>query len=211
MGNQFLFLKDWIGEVLNPIKKDIKNDHLHADPTFYKKYFGNRPQNRLTAEEIFAAYEQELLIGNEELAEWIVNRWVFKHGDLYQHFADGLAQIHPEFDAIESISEAEANQILEGSERFGAIEVFLFVVLNAVVFPQGVIDALRQKAEGERKRLSEQLKKEEEGKEEAKTIAALEREITRLHDKILGVQKKYAADTESLKKQIKTLQKKLHG
>ena len=59
--NQFQTLQKWIHEILNAIKKDIKTDHLRADPVFYRTYFGNRPQNRLTAEEIFAAYEKELL------------------------------------------------------------------------------------------------------------------------------------------------------
>jgi phage host-nuclease inhibitor protein Gam len=42
-----------------------------------------------------------------------------------------------------------------------------------------------------------------------KLKAAHLREVNRLHEKIAGVQRKYTADTEALKQQIKRLQQKL--
>jgi hypothetical protein len=212
MENQFQTLQNWTLEVLNAIKKDIKNDHLHTDPVFYRSYFGNRPQNRLSSEEIFAAYEKELLKGNEELAEWIVNRWVFKHGDLYQHFAEGLTKINENFDQIKNLTEVESREILKGApESFGAIPTYLFCVLNGVVFPKSVLEELRKGAEAEK--VAREKKSASNAEEEGfqKTIAALQREITRQNDKIAGVQKKYDKDTEALKKQIKTLQQKLNA
>lgn len=212
MKNQFLTLQNWTQEVLNAIKKDIKTDHLHTDPVFYKTYFGNRPQNRLTAEEIIAAYEKELLQGNEDLAEWVVNRWVFKHGDLYQLFAERLSKVNPDFNEIKDLTVEQSKEILEGvEERFGAIPVFLFSVLNGVVFPESVLGRLRKAAEEEKEKGEKQEKVEQERGSFEKVIAAHQREIARMHDKIAGVQKKYATDTESLKKQIKILQKKLNG
>lgn len=212
MKNQFLTLQNWTHEVLNAIKKDLKNDHLHTDPIFYKTYFGNRPQNRLTTEEIFAAYEKELIQGNEDLAEFVVNRWVFKHGDLYQHFADRLSHINPDFEQIQKLTELETETVLSGAvESFGAIPTFLFAVLNGVVFPEAAVEHLRKAAVAEK---ASQQKNEESALEQQnldKIIATQKREIARLNDKIEGVQKKYTADTEALKKQIKALQKKLHG
>ncbi len=212
MENQFQALQNWTQQILDTIKKDIKTDHLHTDPAFYRNYFGNRPQNRLTSEEIFAAYEKELLKGNEELAEWVVNRWVFKHGDLYQHFAERLERINPDFSEIKELSEAESEEILKGAfENFGAIQTYLFTVLNGVVFPKKVIEKLANAAE------LEKLAQEKAGVEEAKRegfekeIASLQREIARLNDKIAGVQRKYTTDTEALKKQIKALQCKMNS
>lgn len=212
MENQFLALQNWTQEILNAIKKDIKTEHLGSDPIFYRAYFGNRPQNRLTAEEIFAAYEQELIKGNEELAEWVVNRWVFKNGDLYQHFAERLGRINPNFHEIQQLTEEESQAVLEGAiESFGAIPTFLFSALNGVVFPATVLERLRQAAEIEQ---VSQIKEEEEASQKQsleKTLATYQREINRLNDKISGVQKKYTRDTEALKKQIKALQQKLNG
>jgi hypothetical protein len=208
MENQFISLKNWMHVLLNAIRKDIKQDHLGSDPDFYRTYFGNRPQNRLTAEEIFNAYETELLKGNQSLAEWVVNRWVFKHGDLYQVFAERLSQINEHFDQIQTLSVEESEIVLAGTvERFGAIPTFLFVVLNGVVFPEAVRNRLMAQAEQEKANL-EKKSEEDEGKESLqKLLAAKEREIARLNDKLLGVQKKYDKDVEALKKQIRALQK----
>lgn len=214
--NQFQFLQGWILEVLSAIKKDIKSDHLHTDPVFYRTYFGNRPQNRLTAEEIFAAYEKELLKGNQDLCDWVVNRWVFKHGDLYSHFAEGLSRVNPDFEKIQTLTAEQSEQILQGAaESFGAIPVFLFTVLNGVVFPETVLDKLCKAAEVEKSiQLSEQ-KNESEKQNLEQVIARHQRETARLHDKyesrLAGVQKKYTTDTEALKKQIRSLQQKLHS
>lgn len=210
MKNQFQTLQNWTREVLKDIKKDIKSDHLHTDPVFYRTYFGNRPQNRLTAEEIFDAYEKELIKGNDELAEFIVNRWVFKNGDLYNHFVEGLSQINPDFDQITTLTEDESERILKGAaEAFGAIPVYLFSLLNGVVFPEKVLETLRQGAEAEKAALEKQEEKNEKAESLEKIIAAHQREIARLNDKILGVQKKYSNDTAALKKQIKSLQQKI--
>jgi hypothetical protein len=212
MKNQFQTLQNWTREVLSVVKKDLKNDHLHTDPVFYKTYFGNRPANRLTAEELLAAYENELFQGNEDLSDFVVNRWVFKHGDLYEHFAERLAEINPDFDEIKTLTDAQTERVLAGAvESFGAIPTFLFTVLNGVVFPGSAIDRLRNAATAEKAA----QKQEEESAQERQTIEKLlashQREVARLHAKIEGVQKKYANDTASLKKQIKVLQKKLHG
>lgn len=208
MENQFISLKNWMHVLLNAIRKDIKQDHLGSDPSFYRTHFGNRPQNRLTAEEIFNAYESELLKGNQELAEWVVNRWVFKHGDLYQIFAERLSQIDEQFDQIQTLTVEESEKILAGTaERFGAIPTFLFVVLNGVVFPESIRNRLMAQAEQERAVL-EKKTEEEEGRENLeKLLATKEREIARLNDKLLGVQKKYDKDIEALKKQIRAFQK----
>src|SRR4051812_29479910 len=86
METKFHTLQPWLEEILGSIRKDIKTDYLPGSATFYRTHFGSRPQNRLTIEEINAAFIKELLAGNEEMAEWVVNRWVFKHGDVYRYF-----------------------------------------------------------------------------------------------------------------------------
>lgn len=210
MKNQFLALQGWTFDVLEAIKKDIKTDHLNKDHQFYKAHFGSRPQNRLTTEEIFSVYEKELFNGNEGLAEWVVNRWVFKHGDLYNHFAQRLEKINPNFDEIESLTEKQSEQVLEGaSDQFGAIPTFLFALLNGVVFPEKVLAELKKAAEKEKKELakSEALTLEEKGL--SQQMQAQQREIAKLQDKIEGVLKRYEKDTLALKRQIKGLQKKI--
>jgi len=210
MKNQFQTLQNWTREVLNDVKKDLKHDYLPADPVFYKTNFGNRPLNKISNEEILDAYEKELLNDNADLAEFVVNRWVFKHGDLYQHFAERLSEINPDFDQIKELNEEETKAVLKGAaENFGAIPVFLFAVLNGVVFPEKALVSLKKSAEEEKK--AKKSKEEVDSNQESleKILASHAREVARLNNKIEGVLKKYTKDTEALKKQIRTLQKKI--
>lgn len=216
MKNQFEILQPWIVQILSTIKKDVKTELLGSDPVFYKSYFGGRPQNRLTSEEIFAAYEKELLKGNEELAEWVVNRWVFKHGDLYTHFAERLTQIRPDFDEIEELTLEQSEQILKGAaEAFGALPVYLFSVLNGVVFPEAILSEMRTAAEKEEAALEQEALKAAENQTIEQILSRHQREVSRLNEKyesrLAGIQKKYATDTDALKKQIRALQKRLEA
>lgn len=216
MKNQFEIIRPWIPVVLAEIKKDIKVDHLPKSPIFVKTHFGNRPLNRVTIEELFTAYQKDLLAGDADLAEWVINRWVFKHGDIYTHFAERLQQISENFSELESLTEAQSEKILDGAvEQFGTLSVYLFAVLNGVVFSDAVFARLRAAAEKE-----EIAKHEEEQRTQAwKSLEAAQeqyqRNLTRLQEKydakIAGVMKKYATDTEALKKQIRALQKQLNA
>ncbi len=213
--NPFISLQPWMGQILHAIRKDIKNDHLAVDKVFYKTHFGSRPLNRLDIEEIFSVYERELLKGDqEELVEWAINRWVFKHGDVYRHFADRLAKINSNFQEISSLTESESMQVLEGAAAsFGALTVYLFSALNSVVFPETIFERMRKEAVSEQEFLKEQESHaaEKESLEQLKT--RYERETRRLQekyeDRLNGVQRKYAIDVEALKKQIRSMQQKL--
>ncbi len=213
MKNKFQTIQPWIAFVLSSIKRDIKVEHLVKMPAFYKEHFGNRPLNRLTNEEILAVYEKALLQSDDEdLSEWIVNRWVFHHGEIYQYFSEALSRIQSDFNQIQSLTDLQSRQILEGAiPSFGALNTYLFSVLNEVVFPENILKELRSQVE---KETSSQ--EASGGKQQPEEIKAhYEKEILRLHkkceDKILGVMKKHANDVEALKKQIRALQKQLNA
>lgn len=211
--NKFEKLRFWIKDILICIKKDIKTDYLPGDRILYRKYFGNRPLNRLNSEEIFSALEKELLEGNESLTEWVVNHWVFQNGDLYNHFAEKLSEISPDFDELKELTIEDSQKVLEGVEAFDPIAIYLFSKLNAVVFPVSIFEklenaALETKKQKDAESASSELK---EGLEQI--IERQQREISRLQEKyetrVAGVLRKYELDTEALKKQIRSLQKKL--
>jgi hypothetical protein len=211
--NPFTLVQPWMNQILHAIKKDIKTDHLSADKIFYKTHFGSRPMNKLPLEEIFAVYEKEILGGNEQIVEWAVNRWVFKNGDLYQHFAKRLSEINPEFSEITELSEAQAEQVLEGAQVFGALNVYLFARINGVVFPEATFKRLEAAAVSEQE--SEKAIQEKESAQESleRELDRYKREASRMKekydDKLAGVQRKYQTDTEALKKQIRSLQQRL--
>ena len=216
MENQFIILQPWLGQILNSIKKEIKSEHLAKSPGFQRAHFGNRPLNRLTSEEILQVYAKVLFEGNEELSEWVVNRWVFQNGEIYRHFADRLAQINPDFDAIVSLDEKQSDFVLKGAvEAFGALTVYVFSILNRVVLPQSVFSALRKAVESEEaeKGAQEEARVEQESIEQMRKRH--EKELARCRekcdDKIAGVVKKYALETESYKKQIRALQHQINA
>jgi hypothetical protein len=216
MKNKFQTIQPWISFILDTIKKEIRMDHLASSPAFARTHFGNRPLNRLTAEEIFAVYEKELLAGNQDLAEWVVNRWVFKHGDIYKHFAEKLSRIHPDFSAIESLDLIQSEQVLEGApESFGFLPVYLFSFLNGVVFPEEIFTRLHHAAT--REESQKKIEKKEEGERQslAEAIARQQRELfsmqQKYENKVAGLMKKYTVDVEALKKQVRSLQHQLHA
>ncbi len=210
----FTRLQSWLPEITAAIRKDIKVDYLPGSPEFHRKHFGNRPLSRISFEEIQEAFSKELLAGNEEMAEWVVNRWVFQHGDVYTHFAERMVSINPNFDQIKEFTVAESDQILQGAvESFGAKAVYLFSVLNQVVFPAAVVERLRAAAEKEKASAHATETSTQQTTDLSKLIERHNREMTRLSEKfeqkVSGVLKKYTTDVEALKSQIRALQKQL--
>lgn len=213
MTTKYQTLQPFLGEILDLIRKDIKTDYLPGSASFCRTHFGSRPVNRLTNEEINAVFMKELIAGNEDMAEWVVNRWVFKNGDVYNHFAQRLSDVNPDFDAIKALTVEESRKILAGAkEAFGAKPVYFFAMLNGVVFPESIFAELKKDAEAENVQQKVEEKKESEQLELAKTIERHEREMARTIDKyeqkIAGVLKKYTSEVEALKAQIRALQKR---
>jgi hypothetical protein len=213
---KFQTLQPWLDEILNAIKKDIRTDYLPGDATFYKARFGSRPLNRLNSEEINQAFSDELVKGNEGMGEWVVNRWVFKHGEVYTHFAQRLSKINEDFNAIQTLTSKQSEEILAGAvEAFGAKPVYFFSVLNGVVFPKETLEKLRKRAEEANKKEVSEASEAAQQLDLAKTIERHEREMSRMTEKyeqkLAGVLKKYTIETEALKKQVRALQLKLNA
>jgi hypothetical protein len=213
MTTKYHTLQPFLNEILDSIRKDIKTDYLPGSMSFYRTHFGTRPMSRLTGEEINDVLSKELLLGNEDLSEWVVNRWVFKHGELYRHFAERLGVINADFDAIQSLSTEESRTILAGSKQsFGARPVYFFAVLNGVVFPEEIFAELRREAEEEKSQQNTEAETAKEQLSLTKMLERHEREMARITDKyeqkLAGVLRKYTTDIAALKAQVRALQKK---
>jgi hypothetical protein len=214
---KFAKLKPWMPIVIETIKKDLKNDHLKRDLGFSRSYFPGKNPSKLSTEELVEAYSQAMDQGEnaEELAEFIANRWLLKHTEIYHYFEQELTKVNPNFNEIKSLDQTVANTIMENAvKQFGTISTYLFCVLNSVVFPEEIYQKLSQNAA--HKAVEERQEAVE--KDEALSLQALQRNheqtVNRLNDrfekKILGLQKKYIQDMEALKKQIALLQRKLN-
>ena len=105
--NPFLFVKPWMEGILQSIRKEIRRDHLGSDHQFRKTHFGANSPMKILFEEIVRVYTQELLQGNEALVAWVINAWVFRHGDLYKHFSERLSEVNPNFSELTSLTTSQ--------------------------------------------------------------------------------------------------------
>jgi len=213
-----IMLKAWMPQIMETVKKDLKNEHLKNDYRFVKKYMSGKNVNKLSNEDFIQAYSLALdqEENAEEIAEFITNRWLLKNTELYDYFEKSLSQISSDFTQLTEIDAAKSQAIVDGAmTQFGAPRTYLFSVMNSVVFPKEIFEKLDKRAKEEQSKIHQ----EEAVHQERLAYDALkqhyEEQIARLTDKfekkLIGLQKKYVLDTESLKKQITALQKKLNG
>lgn len=213
---KFDMVASWMPSIIDSVKKELKNDHLRTDYAFCKHYFSGKSLNKLTNEELARAYMDALATSEkaEEIGEFITNRWLIKHSDLYHYFEQELTRINPNFNELEMLDKQTSIKLMEGAiQEYGAPKTYLFAVLNSVVFPPEVFSKLAQLAQES----ADKTRVETVAKQEHASVEAMKRnyelQIARLTDKyekkLMGLQKKYATDVEALKKQVSNLQRKL--
>lgn len=215
---KFALLTPWMHRIIDPIKKEIKNEHLRKDWSFFNQYFAGKNLNKISLEELAQGYSEAMTQHEkaEELGEFLTNRWLLKHSDIYHHFEQELNQVDENFNELDMLDKEQSQRMMEKAvAHFGAPKTYLFCILNSVVFPEEVYKALGLKAEQE----ISNKQAEEERQQERRSLEEIQRncdqQIARLTDKyekkLAGLQKMYVQDVEALKKQISALQRKLHS
>ncbi|NGX61935.1 MAG: hypothetical protein K940chlam9_01426 [Chlamydiae bacterium] len=213
---KFEMVRPWLVEIIHDVKKDLKNEHLKADREFCKRYFLGKSLQQVTLQELADAYYTDVKEGNVGLGEFISSRWLLKHTDVYYYFEETLNKITPDFDEMDLLPDDVSQTLVDGAlKKFGPRLTYLFSVLNSVVFSDAIYEELRMKAEKE----TEKVRQEEAKKQTNETLESLQsryaRELTAMKDryekKFAGMEKKYNKNTETLKKQVRTLHKKLDG
>lgn len=204
-------LQPVLNDILIEIRRELKNEHLRKDLAFNQKYFSKKALDKITVDDLAEGYKRALEEGNEEAGEWIASRWMLKHPEVYQFFAERLSVINPNFDEIEKIPDSEAKKIMaEAIEEFGLKVTYIFSVLNSVVFPDFIYEELKNSLltatpqisiEVDEKVTLEDLKK--------KYDEALVKLTEKYEKKLSSLEKKYIQDTEGFKKQIAALQRRL--
>lgn len=215
---KFADLKEWIPYLVDSVKKDLRNDHLKQDLYFVKKFLASKNIHKIPAEELAQAYQkaiEEEVEQGEKIAEFITSRWLLKNAELYEYFEKELSRINPDFATIEEITPKQAQTLIdEASKQFGAPHTYLFSVLNSVVFPKESFQALKVQAKNQKDNQEQEAKQADEKLTVDQMRKEFEREVIRLTDKyekkLSGLQKKYVTDVENLKKQISSLQRKMH-
>lgn len=216
--DQFQDIAQWMPLIMEAAKKDLKNEHLKKDPGFLKKYFSHNNIAKISTEELSEAYlkafrdEQE----TDSLGDFITSRWLLKHSEIYEFFERVLSKINPDFASITQLDDAQSTSIInEAVQQFGAINTYLFSILNGVVFTEASLQDLKARAKNEEMTKCEEEKRQQEVKSFESLKHNHAQEIARLTDKyekkLSGLQKKYMIDVDCLKKQLANLQRKLQG
>lgn len=204
--NKFENLFPFMGEVCGSIKKEIKQEFIQ------KGFFRNKAdcQDWKGILQFFSRKAGEER--DEKIIEWLSSAWICKHGEIFQLFHEKLSQLSSQYDSLKEFPlEFECSLKEISLKEFGAVQVYIFSVLNSVVFSKQTYQELRENA---LKELS--LEKREEcvsalSVEELKK--RFEEEKLRLCEKyerkMQGVIKKFQIEVEGYRKQIGLLQKKI--
>lgn len=213
---KLIHLEDCMPEIIDCVKKDLKSEHLKKDYNFSKKYFPGKNINKLENQEIIQGYSKALREETEaeSLAEFIVHHWIFKNSELYHFFEERLSKINPDFTEIKELTNEQATALeKEAFANFGVRKTYIFSQLNGVAFSQDHLKKMALAASKERTETAADAVQEAETRSLDDMKAAHAREIARLTDKyekkLLGVQKKYTQDVETLKKQLSNLHRKM--
>jgi hypothetical protein len=210
----FQLVDPWLGEILEVVKKDLKQEHLKKDKAFCKRYFLGKGAAQVSVEEMVPAYRSEIAAGNVGLAEFIASRWLLKNTDIYGFFEKKLEKISPDFDQLDSLEEAFALQLKsEAQKEFKPVRLYLFSVLNAVTFSSEIFTELRENAlnyTAENHKLEQERKEKEDleamQRRHDREVRAL---VGKFEKKLSGMERKYVRDTDTLKDQIRSLSRKL--
>ena len=203
--DRFSLIAPWFADIIQVIKRDCKSEHLRLDPYFVRKHFGGKPVQYINLEDMRDVYLQQILAGNDTLAEFVSNRWVFRHMDVYRFFEKELTKICPKFEQLHNMSEEQAATLInEASQEFGVEKVFCFVVLNEVTLPDQIFERLQQEALD---KLAVR-QKDEETKAEMGALQKLQQELDRTKEryekKIQEMTKRHQKEIELLRKQLET-------
>lgn len=213
---KFALLANWLPQIIESVKKDLKQEHLRRNPAFLRQYFDEKNLNKIGTEAMSRAYGAALQAGDESVGEYIAARWLLRHSDIYSFFETHLQDIAPNFTELEVLTPEASKMLMERSiAEFGAIPSYLFTILNSVVFDPATLQQLSQNAENElMQKTTEQTEQAEAATGEA-IVRALQLELSRSRDKyekrIAGLERKYLQDTETLKREVARLQRKLAG
>jgi hypothetical protein len=203
---KFKLLEPWWPAIIERVKKELKHEHLLRDRTFVKQYLGGKPLQKVTLEELAAAYALAVSEGQEQVGEMVCNHWILRNAEVYQFFAERLERVAQQFDEIEELPLQTAEELLtDAKAHYLPDQLYIFSVMNSVVFPEEVFERLRQDALATR----EEKAQSEAGAAVEELVRRHSLELQRLTDlyekRLSGVQRKYHHDIADLKKQIAAL------
>jgi len=204
---RFEMIEEFLPDILQMIRKDLRQEHLKQDKEFLKNHFAGKNPNKLTVDELVQAYAPLLRDGGEEYWDFFSDRWLRRHTEMYYFFEEKLKEYDENFTELECLDPSFARELSkEAKTLFGPRSTYIFAVLNEVVFPQEIYDELNQEARIKEDRVEEKRAGEDPEARHQREMRNLQ---SKYEKKLLGYQRLYDRDVSALKKQVASLQRKL--
>jgi hypothetical protein len=203
--NKIEVLAPFLEYICQGIKKEIRQEFIQK---------GALPKGLESKEVSQFFYKKVVELGDEKVGEWLASSWIYKNGEIFQSFHEELSLIDSQYEKLEKFPvEAERELLATSVLKFGALRVYLFSVLNSVVFSQESFDKLSKGALEELSSLSNPLDEVKKSLSVEELQASFEVEKRKLEEKyekrLQGALKKCQLEVEGYRKQIGQLQKKL--
>lgn len=207
-------MEQWIPQILEEIKRDIKREHLRKVPVFAQKFFSGRNIASITTEEIIDVYTPLLKRGEPQLFDQICYFWQVKHPEIYPFFQAKLRVLSEDVSTITEIDDAFAEKLVqEALKEFGEVNTYLFALFYEVAFSDAIYDKMFQEA----KRATDLANSKQNQEEEERNLELLkaqnERLLMRLRDKyekkLSALEDKYHTDVAVLRKEVASLKASL--
>lgn len=148
---KFALLTPFHKHIFSAVKKNCRNEHLRIDKKFFKRWFPGKSYSQISINDILQVYPRVIQEGEERLAEFIANRWVLKHMNIYSFFENELKKINPQFDTITTIPDPYAIALKNAAQtQFGVVNTYIFCLFNDVAFSPSTLELLFQEAMGEK-------------------------------------------------------------
>ncbi len=206
--NKFEILAPFVGELCLEIKKEIKQE-------FVKKKGLQAEFKSLDISDISQFFYKKVAEeGDEKTGEWLASSWIYKNGEIFQLFHEQLSLVDKHYDQLESLSSSVEEQIKDLSVgKFGFVRVYLFSILNSVVFSTKLFEELKNGALKELSVSKDHSLEDEDSISLEDLRKSFEMERLKMEEKcekrLQGVIKKTQMEVEGYRKQIGQLQKRL--
>ncbi|MES2199523.1 MAG: hypothetical protein V4489_05090 [Chlamydiota bacterium] len=210
---KFALLECFSEEIFNGIKKEIKREIATKGSSLQKKL---GIQSVKETKEVAELFLKNIIAGGDgELGEWVASAWINRHGEIFQCFHEHLTKVSAKYDELTEIpSAAEAVLIQESISNFGALNVYIFCILNSVVISAKRAEELKNLAQ----------KEVESKKEEKETVPVvsveelrkkfdeqMQKVLEKQEKRILGITERHGMEIAGYRKQISRLQQKLES
>lgn len=144
---KFAELQPFHAAIFTEIKKDLRDEHLRADRGFFKRNFAGKELSKLTVDDLLRVYPKIIAAGYEPVSEFIANRWLLRHLDVYNFFESRLKECNEKFEQITQLEHSFAESLLNDAlGKFGPQDTYIFSVLNSVAFPASLLEKLQNLA-----------------------------------------------------------------